>query len=577
MKFSRWIQGGVLAVAALVLNGCGGNNNNTGPAIYNVELSAGPSNLYQHVWVTVSGIAMNPNATEIFSASDPTWQYYTLAEPVTVDLNDLDNGTMRTIITNLHIGAGNYLQTRLLLTPTNQALTSSAQSHTDGHGQALQWNDQIEYMSGGNLVEAPLEVPADGQGLFVGAAQILGAGGTYDTNFDIDLVHSVVPFQQGNSLGFYLQPQLQSHQVQLDGAIQGALATTSLCPRGTAASTCASQVVAMAELPHYDAAGNVTYQAVREAAVDPSTGNFVLYPLEPSTTVGIYQVVIRGVNMRTIMISNVPVVSGTSPSALSPNAAIGVYQPTMLSTTPLPVTLTQSGYYAQMSQAMTPYAPGHVLFTQTPSLLDIPTEIHWASTDPFTGSLSTPVQLDGDTMEEGTWIALAPTTLVASSPYNGNGNYGAFSMGTVYQVPAVPGTVIAAGAPGSTVNFAPVAPIQLATVPNGQVSVQFTVTNAAGYDKGQLVMSDIAGIVTSVDISALLGGSGGSGSCSAATHSCTVQVPVGSSALLTPGTYYYPYLRLWKSSSSAPATLVDINTPVNLMAGGNGTLSVTIP
>ncbi len=577
MSLGRWMKAGIVALGVSGLAACGSNNNNTGPAIYDVELSAGPSNIYSHIWVTISGIAMNANATEIFDANDMTWAYYTLAEPVTVDLNDLDNGTMRTVLSNLHISSGNYLQTRLLLTPTNQPLTSSAQAKTDGNGQALQWNDQIEYMQGSTRVEVPLEVPADGQGLFVDTAQILGAGGTYDTDFDIDIVHSIVPFQQGNGLGFYLQPQLQTHVLSLDGAVQGNLATTSLCPRGTTGSNCAGQVIAMAELPHYDAAGNITYQAVREAAVDPTTGVFELYPLEPSTTVGLYQIVIHGLNMRTMVITNVPVVTGTTPSSLSPNAALAVYAPTMLNVSPIPVTLTQSAYSAQLSQPMTPYGAGHVLFTQTPTLTDVPSEIRWASTDPFTGLFNTPVALDGDTMEEAIWVSLVQPTFAAVAPYNGSGNFGAFSMGTVYQVPAVPGSVIAAGAAGSTVDFAPVAPIQLATVPNGQVTATFTVTNAEGYDRGQLVMSDIAGIVNSADISGLLGGSGGSSNCSTATMSCTIEVPVGSSALLTPGTYYYPYLRLWKSSSSAPATLVDINTPVNLMAGGNGSFSVNIP
>ncbi len=593
----KCMRNGIMLAATLgLLQGCGGGANN-GPANINLAVSAGPSSSYSHVWVTVTGLAYTQLASEIYSTTDTNWINVTLPQPMTLDLTALDNGTLNNLFSNLNLPSGNYGQVRLFLAgvDSNQTLQPSAAMLNDGNGKSLQWNNQIEYMNAGTRYEAPLEVPVPQLGLFNDTMEGLGAGTNYTYVLSFNLDHSIVPFVQPNvpgGLGFTMSPQITLNVLQNSGAIQGQLDPTKLCQPGGTTTGCASHVVAMAELEHLDANGHVAYFSVENTAVDPVNGRFTLYPLNSSAYAGNYEVVIRGQNMQTILIDAVPVAADASPSTLMVGSTFSGNIPTLLSSTvaapttsvPLPVTITSS-YPVQSATSLSMVSPvgsgaGYFAFMQTPTIYNIPLEIQWSPTDPFTGLLTTPSNLQNSNLHEGLYTYdSAPTWYPDIAPAEGNGAYSLFSNAWNDETVGL-STIINTGNASS---FAPPAPMAVPNLVTATVTAKFTVTNTAGYDRGQLVFMGLMGIANSVDISGLLGGRGGSSSCQSSSRTCQVTLLAGNGTLQAPGAVYYAYLRLWHSTTPAFPTILQEDSqgnayyPVNLSNGGNLTLSVTIP
>ena len=582
----------------LLLQACGGSNN-TGPALVNLSISAGPSAKstlagYQHIWVTVKGLAYTTVGSEPYSPTDPNWTVITLPNALTVDLANLDQGAMQVLFSNLNLGAGNYPQMRLLLaaTNTNQTqeisgstaplLENSAQTLLDSNGQALQWNNQVEYLNQGKIYEAPLEVPLPQMGMLVASLQSLGNGVTYWYDLDLDLDHALISFSQPNTTGGYgfaLTPQLYLHNLQLSGAIHGQLDASKLCQPGAVTTSCASQVEAMAEIMRIDANLNVTYTVERATAVNPVDGTFDLYPLDSSAINGQnYQVVVTGKGMQTIVINNVPVNEGSTSATTYYGGTQGTLSgniPVDLSPSVLPVTLTTSPDFAPQQTAsvasVSPYGSnaGALIFAQMPVGYANPLEIRWVNTDPFTGLLppwASSLPLNSEPINQANYAYGAVPVLTAAAPIEGAGSYSVLNNGAVYETPSTlsASPIISASKP----SFSPATPLSLTTTPTAKLTINFTVTNKQAFDRGQLVLTDLAGIVQTVDLTNVLSGS---------ITQEQISVPTGTSAVQAPGALYYPYLRLWHSTSSAVPTLEAVSNTVDMRYGGAQTATVNIP
>ncbi len=202
--------------SALLLAACGGGGGGGSPAgamptgTANVQLTDGPGDEFQHVWVSVRAIAFHSSADQVWSAADATWITTTLPAPVTIDLTTLNNGVLDgTLFAGLNLPAGTYRQIRFFFDGAEAPLDASALATMDSNGAALQWNDQVEYLNGtATPQESPLEIAFPTQGI-----QLLGtfnvvAGATLNLAVDFDLEHIIVPFDHDGQTYFTMRPNL---------------------------------------------------------------------------------------------------------------------------------------------------------------------------------------------------------------------------------------------------------------------------------------------------------------------------------------------------------------------------------
>ena len=355
MKIMRTMLYGSALAAALALAGCGGGGGSTSPAAptgtVNVQITDGPSDEFQHVWVTIRAISFHTDPNAAWSSADATWQTTTLPAPVTVDLSTLNNGTLNQLFSGLSLPVGTYRQIRFFFDGAEAALDDSALATRDSNGTALQWNDQVEFLDGRNswaITESPLEIAYPTQGIQLVGTFNVTDGGTLDLAVDFDLEHIIVPFNHGGQTYFTMRPRLYYYDMSQVGAITGTVNPAQLCQTIAAetavAPACAFNLIVKAELLSAD---GTRHYVARETSVDPVTGNFTLYPLATKDAngnpIGAYDVLIRGREMETLLVTGVPVAAGASPGG-----TLGL-APTRLQSTDIVLTANNAEYTAQLA------------------------------------------------------------------------------------------------------------------------------------------------------------------------------------------------------------------------------------
>ncbi len=537
-----------LAVVAACGGGSGGGST-TGSApaatgMVNLALTDGPSEIYKHVWVTVQGVAFHTSPNEVWDPADTSWEVFKLSTPVTIDLATLNNGALNNLFQNLPLAAGTYRQIRLLMVGANQNLTSSAQV-IDNHqnpANPLQWNDQVEYEnSSGTILEAPLEIAYPTQGFQLIGTFNVSAGSTLNLVVDFDLEHIIVPFYHNGGEAFTMRGSLDYFDLNQSGAITGQIDPTSLCPVGAVATTCAYSLIVHAERLNAD---GTRHYAARSTSVDPTTGQFTLYPVALNDAAGnplSYDVVIRGINMQTM------IVTGVTPAGSLASGA------TQLQTTAITPTINSNVYTSQFSTPLAPLTSGYAVFQETlpasnavPS--PVPYEVRWRNTDPFLGDFYQAIPLENAQLLVAPYSGGSALSFTATTPVEGQGNYSVATNDLAYYNLSS-NVVIQAPTQGTAETFAPPSPTLMSGVQNGSVTGNLAITNASGYDTAELVISRFASIINSTNVSSLLA-NGGSFTVSS--------LPSGSASNRVPGAYYYGYLRLWKSGSGLPAKIVMI-------------------
>ncbi|HXA47742.1 MAG TPA: DUF4382 domain-containing protein, partial [Burkholderiaceae bacterium] len=275
----------------------------------NMAVTDGPSDSFNHVWVTINAIALHTSPDQIWTPADATWQTTTLPAPITIDLASLNNGALNTVFGGMTLPVGTYRQIRFFLAGSNDALTNSAQATLDNETTRtpLQWNDQVEYINAttGVTSEAPLEIARPVQGIKLDGTFNASAGSTLNLVTDFDLEKIIVPFMHDSTQAFTMRPSLRYFDLNQSGAIAGTVNPASLCQTATPTSSCAYNLIVHAETLSAD---GTRHTAVRSTSVNPTTGQFTLYPVSLNDSNGNplkYDIVIRGRNMETMLVTGV--------------------------------------------------------------------------------------------------------------------------------------------------------------------------------------------------------------------------------------------------------------------------------
>jgi hypothetical protein len=507
----------------------------------NLSVTDGPSDNFNHVWVTIASISFHTSATETWSAADATWQTVTLPSPVTVDLAQLNNGALNNLFAGMQLPNGTYRQIRLFFVGPDAPLTASSLAINDNESppQSLQWNDQVEYTNSAGVVnEAALEMAYPMQGVQLIGTFAVTSGSSLNLAVDFDLDKIIVPFRHDGTEAFTMRGDLRYFDLNQSGAIAGQIDPTKLCPVGQPAVTCAYNLFVHAELLSSDGSRHV---AARTTSINPATGQFVLYPVAVVDLNGnplTYDVVIRGRNMDTLLVTGITPTSGATPGSGAIQMQSSVISPTIAATE----------YSAQFSSALQPLTSGWGIFQQTlPS--GVPYEIRWGNTDPFAGLLFNPIKLEIAPLLVAAYNGGGTLNFSSVTPVEGLGGYNVATNDVVYYNLSTSTLITAPAAGVTTTSFVPPAPTLVSGVQNGTASGTITISGASSFDHATLVISHFASIVTSQDVSGALT-AGGSFSVSS--------LPSGSVGTLAPGAYYYAYLRLWKAGTGKRATIVPI-------------------
>lgn len=522
----------------LALSACGGGSSSSATnGTMDMAVTDAPSNSFNHVWVTLSGIAFHTDANATWGASTPGWVSFNLPTPVTIDLAALNNGIMNNaIFSQLSLPAGTYKQIRFFFLSDTDTLSSSAQALFDNETspQPLQWNDQVEYTNAqGQVSESPLEIPYPVQGIQLQGSFTVTPGSPLNLATDFNLDKIIVPFRSGQTQSFTMKPDLAYFDLSQSGGITGTVDSSALCSGSVPASSCAFNLFVHAEQISADGS---RYRDIRSTRVDPKTGQFTLAPLPKTDSSGnpvSYDVVVRGRQMQTLMVTGVPAAGAYSGVALT--------GATQISSTPLPITI-ESEYAAQMGAPLAPLTAGNVIFEQTPGSSSLPHEIRWTNTDPLTGELG---RAGLAPWNQAFWLVNADPQIAAynpgglsfsaTTPVEGNGAYSAIANESAFY--NYGGSVSLNSS--NALNFILPSPQIISPVQAGSVSgtIAFAAALPGNYTEGQIVLARFAHIISAIPINFVAYG----------TQNYTF-TGVGSDV---PSAYYYAYVRLDNCNTSA--------------------------
>ena len=441
-----------------ILSACGGGgsapSSGTATGTANISLTDAPG-IFEHVYITLDAVWVHASADAgVDNAAG--WQKFPLPAPVTIDLTQLENGQLEKVWSGLSLPAGNYQQIRFFVTPTEDALTSSAQLLN------LQYNNEVVDPTGAVY---PLRIPAPESGIKLTGTFDMPASGTLDLGVDFDALHDVVritAFGAGRT-EYMLKPRLTYFELDNAGAITGSIAN------GTALNA-NDHFVIKAEQLNPDG----TYHVVRRWTGVDDQGNFVLYPLAPGT----YDVVIRGLNTETMIIKGVPVTKGTTPTSSPTN--IGAI-----------TTVAGTDY---LSSGQVSPTGAWVEFYQTPTASDMPYEIRYRNFNPLTGQFAS-LALSNSPMRVGSYTGNAPVVFSQVTPVGGAGVYGAYARAEMYERSAT--AVVVNGTDAANLNFGTLAVTPPAVA--RQVSGSFSMgRNMGSFDNGYVIATHGGIIVNAI-------------------------------------------------------------------------------
>ena len=563
---------------ALVACGGGGGGGGTpapppsssSNAVLSVSLSGGARAGIDHLWITVTGIAMHADAARVFGDGDPGWVVQTLATPITLDLADpsLSDGGTVSLLKQSVSALGTFAQLRLLVASSDPAMTPTSSAQAKG----LQFNDQVQYTDSSGVHIVPLEIPAIQAGLRLLTPFNLSADTTTPLAIEWNANSLVRRASVGGADRFTLRNELQLYNQQLltalgDGnleiggsifdSISGQLDTTNFCI-GASHVGCIHDVVASATSLSSDSRFHAEVRSVDVSAA----GTFLLYPL-PSQS--LYDVVIHGGNMRTIVVHDVFV----DPTGLLKPA------PTALSSaaTPIVPVLDTSERAVTVGNALSP-AGSRVFFGQTVAGsggtgADVPYTIVTAAADPATGRPLDSVTLPGGPLQYATFDTATdgngvPPAFASVTPTEGLGAWSTWSQGTLATSTGAT-TTLAAGATTATVAN----PAARAAFAAGTLTVAVSGTTGNGADHAELIVSNDGGTVAVVDVSAQIAAHGGS---------TTINVPSGASTDAPGAAVYGVALRSWVAASETSTTRwVRASAPIDLSSATSASVSLALP
>ncbi|MGC1460165.1 MAG: DUF4382 domain-containing protein [Steroidobacteraceae bacterium] len=533
----------------------------------NVSATGNTAAQFSHVFLTVNQIWFNTSATAL--ATDSTWSKFTLTTPQTVDLVNLNNGTLSQFANQLKLAAGSYSQVMLVLADSTDTLESSAS--TSGATS----NDEVSYIDSVDVARtAPLAILNAAQGinistsLKVAAATTSSGFGTPTSSapassspvvattsaiIDFDATRDLVPISLSGQPAYALNPHPQTYNVKYSGNIQGAVSLTgvaTLSPAGL------PDVQVAAEALSSDGTRHVIVKTTR---VD-SAGNFILYPLSTASGAqSTYDLVIHGPAIDTVIIKSVPVTAGAPGGA---TASLGTV--TLTAATPFLVNLNSSAPAAPTSSV--------IGFYQTlPLPSEVPYLVEGRALDPLSGVFASDQSISGGSLQYGSYLTGGTISLTTATPSQGAATYAIAAINPAYGTAALGTTVAAPGAAATTALFTVSAP----QVPTGSsansIAGTVNITSAGAYDKAELFLTYNGALVAAAPLDAYLSGAQN-------TLTLTAVAPGGSStASYAPGVYN---AEVWAWNSSNPTgtlTRSPAATTIDLSAGNATGVALAIP
>ena len=542
-------------------------------AVISVSLSGGATPGIDHLWVTVTGVAMHASATNVLGDGDAGWSVITLPAPLTVDLADpaLSDGGAISLLKQSVGTLGNFAQLRLILAPSDAALALEASASAKG----LQFNDQVQYTDGSGVHVVPLEIPDAQAGLRLLTPFNLSSDTTTPLAIEMNAGALVRRASVAGADRFTLRNELQLYNQQLltalgDGnleiggsifdSISGQLDTRQFCT-GTSHVGCIHDVVATATSPSPDSRFHAEVRSVNVSAA----GIFLLYPLPGQSSQ--YDVVIHGGNMQTIVVHNVFVdptgLLKPAPTALSSSA------------TPLVPVLDTTERAVTVSNALVP-AGSRIYFGQTvagsgggSNGADVPYTIVASAADPATGRPQAAATLPGGPIHYATFNTATdgngtPPAFATVTPVEGSGAWTVWTEGTL-----ATGTSASAALAAGAGSVAAPNPVALSGLATGSLAVTLSGSSSNNADHAELIVSNDGGTVSVVDVSAQIATHGGS---------TTINVPSGTNANAPAAAVYGVALRTWAAASETASTRwARAGAPINLSTATSASVSLALP
>lgn len=517
----RTLATAMMAVAgSLLLAAC--------DAVVEVDATANVPARYSSVLVTVKEVWFHHSATA--DPADPEWEKFSLDDTVTLDLVDLDGGSLARIADDMVVPAGTYRQMRVILASRDENLHDSADDAGAEYNNEISWFDED-----GDARTAPLEVLNADQGIGIAldlkvreAAVALGGSADSASNrvhLVFDAARDLTEFRYGDEPGFLLNPTLRAFDAREAGVIRGTLDLSRLV-NNTGTGRPDIQVTAQKRDENLGRGVMVGSAAVGR------TGSFVLYPLplDEDENVTEYDLVIHGPRIQTVIIREVPVTEGGPGDAV--NAALGT-----LSLEPA------DAFEADLAAGSVVFPRGaRIGFYQTMPGEEESFLVGTANVDPLSGRLALPVELSrANTVLHGAYGA----TLRAVTPEEGGARYSVAALSPHYGHGSFAETTLRpAGTASDTASFSVPAIGVPASAGSGAIAATVTIATPAVRDRGVLFVTREGAVVTvaSLDepLQQLLG----------STFVDVDQVPAGSaSATLDSGLYA---LEAWAWHSSDP-------------------------
>jgi hypothetical protein len=528
MKVSKrsFLRSGALALAAALcaaLAACGGGiDAQTGAqGKVSIALTDAPSADFERVWITVKEVAFHKLDTA--HPEDSAWLRFPLATPVTVDLAQLSDGKLVEVFSNLQLPVGDYRQIRLVLVDDDAPLTDSARA------AGLQYNDQVDYVdAAGQMRSAPLELIGPRSGIVLFGRFSVVEGKTLRLAIDFDLDHDVLRFPDfipGNGRSaFTLKPRLTYYDLDASGAIVGRVDPAALYGANNPGG--AWGLVVKAEELAADGSRRVVTRLTKVRA----DGSFTLYPLPADSAIQkTYDVLIRGRNMQTAIVRNVPVTAGSTPTN----------NPTRLSSSPVPI-VAGTEYTVDLAAAARPTGSWINFFQTLPGGGEVPYEVRFRHINPFDGLINVPFALSKGDLHVADYNGGGVLAFAARTPQQGAGGFTAFAGALQYErSPALSVTPPANGT-STSISVPPLSVDRNIAVP-GAIRVDVATLTAGRYDKGTLVVARFGLIVDAKPLDAVLAANGGTLEMD--------NLPAGTTSNPLASAFYYAYARVWNSSN----------------------------
>lgn len=528
-----------------ILPGCGGGgggSSSSSPAPaqngnVSVALTDAPGLEYDHVWITVKDIWFH--TSNAAGPQEAGWLKFPLSSPETIDLVDLTNGNMANVFSTLTLPVGNYQQIRLFLASTEDSLVVHPNPPA-GQSVALKYNNEVDLQVSGSSYQAPLTIPNPTHGIALFGTFQVTAGGTLHLAIDFNADEDVVKTISGLDPEFILKPRLVYFDLDNVGAIAGAI-DPSVIQSSTVTNGGFNFVIKAEEL-----SANGTYHIVRRYTTIASDGTFILYPLPASTSGKTYDIMLRGRNVDTVIIKNVPVTKGTTPQSAT---SIG---PAIL------MNYDNTEYTANFSGSVSPTGSWANFYQTLPGVNEVPYEVRVRHVNPYTGKFEDAIDLSTGPISVGTYNNGGAITLTTENPVEGLGGYkvalDAYQFARAY-------TTNITGQHGQ--QNVPIAPVSLTAQqgPNtlsGQLNVP---TPNLGLDRGYILASRDGIIVDAINA-----GASGTG-IMANGGAYSFSLPGGSGSSPLPGAFYSLHAIGWKIGSKLTTLSVVIPRIADLRTG----------